>query len=751
MFTVMVTAQTPQRSSKGPTHNAMDWTHKHVVYSPPTFRQVEGIRRDPRYEHQLYDRITRVLDRTRRDRDKFWRRKTKPESLHRDWGASLGPGATGGDEMYPAKFSFDIFGAPSCANDFVVFNTGVAGGVATTASRTGAFSSINPLAGNTVTIGGVLVLTASSTSNTGTFFLIGTRGITAANLAAAIVRNGASAGVTATSSGRVVTVLALTAGAAGNSIALSTTISPTSFTWGGPTLAGGADAPGSIIAFNNLYSTQNGVTPAGMCGSSGPTVIFSYDTDIGTDGVGTTTGATTTSPVLSLDGTKVAYIESGDSGGAILRILKWDNDTPEIPVGPPDQVLPSGSSWQDCNPVQPNSCLIGLRFANGAQDSESAPFYDYSSDALYVGDDIGKLHKFINVFGIAGPVPREVTTGGWPVTVNPSGTVRLHTPVHDGVSRNIFVGDLSGNIYFVREAGSALGVCSSGSNGGVAPCLGTVDNTPGGPTSITLGGAIDDAPIVDSTTQRVFFFNGAVNSSVCSSSGTNAAVVQLDTRLSSSSLVKVCFPNNGTAGQPTNTKSGSFDNAYFSTEMGSKAGKLYVCARAPNARDHPALFRIGFDSNGVMNSFADPNSTGSGRNYIDLVNASGEECSPVATIFNTVSSTDWLFVSVGDNAALGTTCSATNGGCLMSFNLTALGTTWPPSNATASYNLPLSGAISGDGGSSGIIVDNVADTIANPQTSNIYFTFLADSSSTAPCNGSVTTGCAVKLTQAALQ
>ena len=41
-------------------------------------------------------------------------------ALQRDWSINLGTAGTPLN-MYPAKFSFDVTVAPSCANDFVVF------------------------------------------------------------------------------------------------------------------------------------------------------------------------------------------------------------------------------------------------------------------------------------------------------------------------------------------------------------------------------------------------------------------------------------------------------------------------------------------------------------------------------------------------------------------------------------------------------------------------------------------------------
>ena len=73
-----------------------------------------------------------------------------------------------------------------------------------------------------------------------------------------------------------------------------------------------------IVAFDNLYSTQ--IVPAGFCGAAGPSVKWAYNTRI----AGDVTGTTLTSPVLSFDGTKIAYVESrtNANGGAILHILK---------------------------------------------------------------------------------------------------------------------------------------------------------------------------------------------------------------------------------------------------------------------------------------------------------------------------------------------------------------------------------------------------------------------------------------------
>ena len=82
-----------------------------------------------------------------------------------------------------------------------------------------------------------------------------------------------------------------------------------------------------------------------------------------------------------------------------------------------------------------------------------------------------------------------------------------------------------------------------------------------------------------------------------------------------------------------------------------------------------------------------------------------------------------------------------NNGCLFSVALpTAAPFTFPGSITKA---LPVSG------GSSGIVVDNIATSPTG--TSQIYFTPLGNASATFPCGGTTTAvGCAIQASQAGL-
>ena len=80
----------------------------------------------------------------------------------------------------------------------------------------------------------------------------------------------------------------------------------------------------------------------------------------------------------------------------------------------PDTVTIDPATYVTCRGGS-TSCLLRLSFANGNDDTNSAPFYNYATDTLYVGDNTGFLHKFTGVFN---GTPAEVTSKGWPARVS---------------------------------------------------------------------------------------------------------------------------------------------------------------------------------------------------------------------------------------------------------------------------------------------------------------------------------------------
>jgi hypothetical protein len=468
-------------------------------------------------------------------------------------------------------------------------------------------------------------------------------------------------------------------------------------------------APGqpSIIGYENLYSGPGGTGPCNL-GSNAATVAWAYNTNA----PGDTTGVVSGSPTLSADGTKIAFVES-NSGGSVLHLLQFlEFDGVDLNgvtvVAPPTNVLTSGG-WSACPLAQ--SCMINLTFSSGTAGN-SSPFYNFATDELYLGDDSGVLHKFTGVFN---GTPAEVTTG-WPITVHAGAA--LTPPVFDSVSNNLFVGDSTGILSFVKDTGSTVGACATG----VPPCLGST-------TVVAASGfPIIDPPTLDSTTGKVFAFVGDSGNSAVTGVAEGAYVWQANV-----DLTGVMHEIVGNFGAPLHA--GDFDNTYFNSSPGSILGFLWVCGKATT--DVPTLRRIGFASDGTINSVSPL-----GLALGSRTGAAGQ-CSPVTEIFNPnvgTTGTDFLFLSVqsGDKARIGlpfTNCPGT--GCVMSLDVTSGAV---PNRLAASL-----GEL---GGASGIIIDNVG---TDAQESNIYFSRLKQSA-LSTCGGSGTTmvGCAVKLTQSGL-
>ena len=106
----------------------------------------------------------------------------------------------------------------------------------------------------------------------------------------------------------------------------------------------------NIVAYTNIYETT--------CGTTTPTVNWAYFTG---------TGKALTSTVLSLDGTKIAYVEN-TTAGAILRILQWHagQGTPAAAATPNNTYTNTtagavgNKAWNATNCPTAGSCLIKI-------------------------------------------------------------------------------------------------------------------------------------------------------------------------------------------------------------------------------------------------------------------------------------------------------------------------------------------------------------------------------------------------------
>ncbi|MGA9354792.1 MAG: hypothetical protein WBV46_13960 [Terriglobales bacterium] len=188
----------------------------------------------------------------------------------------------------------------------------------------------------------------------------------------------------------------------------------------GLNIAGTTGKQANLIAFNNLYSG-----PGGLCGAA-PTVLFAYNV------TSVSGGKVDLSPVISLDGTEIAFVESAGSE-AIFHVLTW-------------------TAGQGTISASAAPTMTSLLFSSTATSTTSAPWVDYTNDVAYVGADGGLLYKIIGVFNS----PSTLAGGAWPVTVSTGH--HLTPPVLDNVLGEVLVGSANGNLYEINSATGALSV-----------------------------------------------------------------------------------------------------------------------------------------------------------------------------------------------------------------------------------------------------------------------------------------------------
>jgi hypothetical protein len=453
-------------------------------------------------------------------------------------------------------------------------------------------------------------------------------------------------------------------------------------------LTGSGTQP-SIFAYDNLYSS---------CSGTSPLIYFRYNTS----------GTITTSVAMAGDGVQMAFVQDV-SGVANLVILKSKRNTAGTNAGLVTPTSVTAANYRTCTAP----CMTEIALNGNPVDTYSSPYYDFSHDVLYVGDDSGILHKFQFIFNSG--TPSEVSTG-WPVNIDAavggSTTDPLTSPVYDSTSGNVLVfitgtADVNG-AYLARVPAAGTTVTVSTQLGAGA------------------GQGFIDGPLVDSTAARVYGFLDHLFVS------SNAGIVQLTTTFASG--------NPGTTktlGASTNSTSrfpynGTFDNIYYSSGTpSSPSGNIYACGRAATA--NPTLYQIQILSNVMQTPAIGP--------ALTTAAGAGINCSPVAEFFNTSSSVDWIFLSVTGNNKTTSPISCPSGtGCIMNFNVT-LASGFGALKATTATSLEASGT-------SGIVIDNA---LGGTGDSNVYFSPLADQTCTG--NGSIGSngvgGCAIQASQAA--
>lgn len=655
----------------------VDWSHEHVVLSngATLAARVKG-NQDPRLRGRWMAR-SRAPQKARSTSSPLGKGYGK-NKVHIDWSVAIGNG-TVAPTMSPAKYTFDAGATPSCASDFVVMGLnvpGVSGSPAAAIAASGASRNNN-----------VVTITTSAAHN----FAIGAQ-VTIA-------------GVTDTSFNGTFVI---------TSIPTATTFTyaqtATNATSGNGTATEVNQA--NLVAFNNLYS-GNITGNVGLCGTGSATFMWAYN-------VSSAGGSILTSPSISLDGKKIAFVESTPTS-SIFRVLTYDPCTVST-----SQCAGNGASAT--SPVVPGSGNAAsmsspITYAS-ATNTLSSPWIDYHNDVAYVGADNATIYRITGVFyGTPTLDTNFGTTPGVPgITLSNNCASVAATPAKLTAPVQVLgsTGGLDTGYLFV---GDDTG-CLTAIDVATRTVIGSV--TVGGHTVGGLTPAVYDAPVVDVSNPNllsVFATSSSSNNST-SFGGVSvlntAAIIQaeLDTTVPTFSAVSGAQLGSGaTSSSFLQLHAPAFDNNYFNNNITATTGFMYACGTG-TGNTAPSLMRIGFTAGSppIMN-------TAVNGSPVLLSGSNGVECSPLLEFANpSISPTDLLFVSI-----------VTTNGLLFTYDVTGAMPTGFKSIAAVR------------GGTSGLVVDNAQ--LTTQQGSSVYFTPLINGNS-GVCNG---VKCAVKLTQSSLQ
>ena len=172
-----------------------------------------------------------------------------------------------------------------------------------------------------------------------------------------------------------------------------------------PVNVNGSATQPDIVAFNNLYSGTAAAGGVGICNRIPPpagdngtaaTVLWSYNVHSIAAG-----GAVPTSPALSLDGTKVAFVESAAGNPAHFHVLAWASGDGKNAANLQSVTSPKAITvFSATAPAAGSGTATNLTLGASGTDTLSSPFIDYTDDLAYVGNDVGVLYRIKNVFCI---------------------------------------------------------------------------------------------------------------------------------------------------------------------------------------------------------------------------------------------------------------------------------------------------------------------------------------------------------------
>jgi hypothetical protein len=461
----------------------------------------------------------------------------------------------------------------------------------------------------------------------------------------------------------------------------------------------------NLVGLANLYTDGAGT---GYCTGTTPSFLFSY-------AIGT--GGSPLSPVLSLDGTRVAWIENRTATSSYLHITIWvanQGISATYPVAVTGAFLNGG-----CNPVG-SSCDDAIEYTAAtypgcpteyiAANGHSDLYVDYASDAGYISANNGLLYHIKNIFSTTTspsvdfciPVNAAFETA-------PSSA--MSGPIYDQDNNEVFITD-SENIYAYIVNASAT----------------TPNFAPASPASYTYGNSASNHNYQTGPGPLLDAFNGYIYVFSTYDANSKTSVTQLPTSLASAVAVEL-------GPESTNANPmlfyGAFDNNYFTYGPKNAASTLYSCGTDSTTTNAQDLFSISFNpATGVVN-------TTPAMSYNKNVNPGGAGgpgvlnglCSPLTEFYD--GTNDRLFVGMGEQGA----ASGANVVTMWNVN-TQLTNTSGSGGTIPTYTAEATGYL---GGASGISADN--NDSGTSQAESIYFsTEDAGSSSTAVTGGYNYTG-----------
>jgi hypothetical protein len=309
-------------------------------------------------------------------------------------------------------------------------------------------------------------------------------------------------------------------------------------------------AQANLIAFNNLY-----VDPAGdgLCpvrttgvGFTAPTVLFAYDITT------VTGGKIATSPILSEDGKKIAFVEGipadaglGITAESIFHVLTWTAGQGAIGAAAPP---PAGPLW------------VSLPLPSAKNDTTSSPWIDYYTDTAYVGSAAGYVYEITGVF-------RGTPTLVTPPWTNPViNNNALTSPVLDSNLGMLMFGAGNGDLY------------------GINTTTGTVAHLVVGQGT---NHAILAAPIVDVTNGVTFVVDSDCGTSCAPGVPSGAVLVEADTK----TVTRLSEASIGIGGAGVALYQPALDNNYYNNPS---TGLIHLCGTGTGTDTSPWQYAFGF-------------------------------------------------------------------------------------------------------------------------------------------------------------